>query len=99
MLRAVTIAIGLTLAAGVGANATERQPAYELMRDLQDFQDRSAFGKEQVADQIANAAIRFAETVNSEQIDWKDERDRNAVAYFLLTGGDPQGVKIGRAHV
>ena len=93
MLRAVTIAIALTLAAGVGANATQRRPAYELMRDLQDFQDRSAFGKEQVADQIANAAIRFAETVNSEQIDWKDERDRSAVAYFLLTGGDAQGVR------
>ena len=93
MLRAATIAIGLTLAAGAGTDAAEQRPVYQLMRDLQDIQDRSAFGKEEIGDRLANAAARFAETDKSEQMAWNDERSRNAVAYFLLTGGDVRGVK------
>ena len=73
------------------ATAQQREP-YVLYRQVQDDSDKAAYGASAIDGESENVVERFIASVNSARVDWSDDRNKNSLVMFLLTGGDARTV-------
>lgn len=87
MSKWVNIAAMLVVMGPANGSAQRVEP-YEAFRRMQDLRDKAAFGAAASDDEVSVARVRFVASVKAAEVDWKDQRNRNALVMFLLTGGE-----------
>lgn len=87
MSKWVNIAAILAVMAPANVSAQRVEP-YDAFRRMQDLRDKAAFGAAASDDEASVARARFVASVKVAEVDWKDQRNRNALMMFLLTGGE-----------
>jgi len=79
--------------AGQQSVASEDRPPFQVARQLQDALDESAVFERQSDEKRTQLLSQLAESTRGADVDWTDRRNRNALAFYLLTGGDPRAVR------
>ncbi|HMN70972.1 MAG TPA: hypothetical protein PKA55_03770 [Rhodoblastus sp.] len=79
--------------AGAPAHASDGARPFELIRQMQDMQDGVSTGVELRQDASDDVLARFVSAVRSGQVDWADGRNRAALMFYLLTGGEADLVR------
>lgn len=93
MRAAVSILAATIVLSASSARSSDSVQPFETMRALQDMQDGISVGIDFLQAASEERLARFVSAVQSGAVDWTDRRNRAALLFYLVTGGDPHPVK------
>lgn len=82
----------LAILVSAPTNASGEQ-AFQLIRQLQDMQDGLSVGVDMPEGESDRLLTRFVNMARNRAIDWSDRRNRSALVFYLLAGGDPAPIQ------